>query len=281
MRTKTSVIARNKAISEPCKSQNGNAVKVRLPQLLALLFFLLLSGYSSAQKKDTIKATTIYDLLQQIKKQPGTSDPVVMVDDSVFKGDLHKIDSKDVMEVQVIKGNDAAQIYGQNAKNGVFMVKTKKAVYAGIPQDDIAKLPERRADVVYILDDMLITKQQADTAKCLIKKVMPGNRLRETGIYPGKPTDTVTLLITKAAARRGYQEVFAALSQPYADHLAHGNDNDVNYVFDGKFVKGSAEERIKQLFEAIGKTKSVKFIKNQSYNGAPSKPYIAILKTKL
>jgi hypothetical protein len=252
-------------------------------RITAILFCLLLSSTVFAQKKDTaaIKAATMYDLLAQIKKQPGTSDPLIMVDDSVFKGDLRAIKSDDVMEVTVIKGLDAVKVFGKNAQNGVFNIKTKKAMYAGAPPDDIVKLPSRRTDVVYILDGMLITKQQSDTAKCLIKKVMPGKRLRETDIYPGKPTDTVTLMVTRAAAVKDYQEVFAALSQPYANHLARGNDGDINYIFDGKFVEGGEEERIKQLFDIIGKARSVRFIKNQFYSGGKSKPYTAVITSKL
>lgn len=102
-------------------------------RICTIIFCLLLSVAAWAQSGNkTSKDTTIYQLLQRIKSQPGTSDPLVMLNDSIYKGDIHLISSKDIESVDVIKGDDAKQIYGSKAQNGVFLMKTKSYLETGV-----------------------------------------------------------------------------------------------------------------------------------------------------
>src|SRR5579863_5263905 len=107
MKQKTTVIARNEAISEPCQSRNGHVVLSNLPLLLAFVFSLLLSSPVLAQRGDTAR--------KDVSKRPTTlvykTDPIILLDGVVYKGDIKSINPDDIHDITILKGNDATALY--------------------------------------------------------------------------------------------------------------------------------------------------------------------------
>jgi hypothetical protein len=66
--------------------------------------------------------------------------PLVILDGVPFTGDLNSIDTKGITDILVLRGADAASIYGAQASNGVLVLSTKGEI----------KLPEEPEPVVTI-----------------------------------------------------------------------------------------------------------------------------------
>jgi TonB-linked SusC/RagA family outer membrane protein len=61
----------------------------------------------------------------------GESDPLIVLDNVIYRGNLIDINPKDIESIDVLKDASAAAIYGSQATNGVIMISTKKRGGAG------------------------------------------------------------------------------------------------------------------------------------------------------
>ena len=202
-------------------------------------------------------AKTMYDLLQQIKMQPGTSDPLVMVDDSVFKGDLHKIDEQNVRKVQVIRGDGAKGIYGPEAKNGVFIIKTKAGVLNTFIQPENLPPPPKPMKVMYVVDGEVVDTIQVNPSEILEKKILSKEDMKNA--FPDSPVDSLVLITTKAGAVKSYQNKFSAFSKDYKQYIENNNgDKSCTYFVDGKSVENGDKDFISKQYDVpANKIKSV------------------------
>jgi hypothetical protein len=245
------------------------------------LFCLSISMNVLAQSKDAGKVDTIpkikaiYQLYEQIKTQPGTSDPLVMVDDSIYKGDIHNINSKDVASIDVIKGDDAKQIFGPKARNGAFMIKTKRN------QGVIGPIHESTNDsVLYVQDGMPIPKELIRTDKILIKDVLTGKKLDELAFNHNKKLDSLIVIVTVQGATIAYQMKLSTFSKKYKDYLEthRYDDKDFLYVVDGVQVEGNRNNIIRTLYTIPSeKIKEIRFNQKQAANGSAT---LVIINTK-
>ncbi len=188
----------------------------------------------------------MYDLLQQIKKQPGTSDPLVIVDDSVFKGDLHKIDEQNVREVQVIRGDAAKEIYGPKAKTGVFIIKTKTGMLNAFTEPENLPLPPKRRKVMYVVDGEVVDTIQVNPSEILEKKILPKEDMKNA--FPDSPVDSLVLITTKAGVVKSYQNKFFAFSKDYKQFIENNYGGVITYFIDGKIVKEDDLDFITKLY---------------------------------
>lgn len=62
----------------------------------------------------------------RIRKAAGADDPIIYVDGEIFTGNLGEIDAATIESMEVLKAEPAVQKYGDEAKNGVILIKTKK-----------------------------------------------------------------------------------------------------------------------------------------------------------
>jgi TonB-linked SusC/RagA family outer membrane protein len=146
---------------------NQNAVNVALTEDAASLSEVVVTGYSTQQKKDITGAVTVIktkDLLsvpaasftQQLEGraagvtvgtsgEPGAgvsvrirgiasfssggNDPLVIIDGTPVRGEyLNSINPNDIESLQVLKDASAASIYGSRANGGVIIITTKRGV---------------------------------------------------------------------------------------------------------------------------------------------------------
>lgn len=58
----------------------------------------------------------------------GSNDPLIVVDGTIFLGDLNSINTNDIASVDVLKDATTAAAYGSRSANGVIMITTKKGL---------------------------------------------------------------------------------------------------------------------------------------------------------
>ena len=266
-------------------------------RICAIIFCLLVSTDAWAQSKNKTKQrdTTIYQLLQRIKSQPGTSDPLVMLNDSIYKGDMHLINSKDIISVDVIKGDDAKQIYGPKAQNGVFLMKTKSYLETGAGYTPgIIDLPKKGDGTTQKDTSTKFTfidnKSLPDTLKPVI--VLNGD------FYSGDVTKidsndiikVITLtggvntkfIVTKKFAISQYQQKFSNLSKDYKIYFSDpkNNDKEFLYVLNGVPVDQTKNDEIKKLYDISPKKIKVVLFKDKGSELGNIKPLVIITTKK-
>ncbi|WP_261975585.1 alpha-2-macroglobulin [Olleya sp. ITB9] len=73
------------------------------------------SGYLNGNEINIRGAESINDL----------SNPLVIVDGVIYNGDLASLNTKDILEMSVLKGDEATALYGSKGANGVVIITTK------------------------------------------------------------------------------------------------------------------------------------------------------------
>ncbi|MDO6433315.1 SusC/RagA family TonB-linked outer membrane protein [Flavitalea sp. BT771] len=61
-------------------------------------------------------------------------DPLVIVDNFPYSGDINNINPEDIESVTILKDAAAASVWGTRAANGVIVLKTKQGAYKGVPR---------------------------------------------------------------------------------------------------------------------------------------------------
>ena len=110
-----------------------NLLKVTL---LALI--MLIAQYSSAQTSNTLKGTCLgsdkltfgYADSLLYSKFPGQKKfPLYLVDGEIAKKDkISRISISDIEYIEVIKDEEAIQLFGRKGKNGVVVIATKNGL---------------------------------------------------------------------------------------------------------------------------------------------------------
>jgi TonB-dependent SusC/RagA subfamily outer membrane receptor len=122
----TTVIARNEAIAELCQSWSRVIILKYLPRVIVSTFCLILSAQAFAQSGDTTHKAA--------SKQPVTlaykTDPLIILDEAVYKGNINSINPDDIHDITILKGTSATALYGPDAAMGAVVIKTKKYVNA-------------------------------------------------------------------------------------------------------------------------------------------------------
>ena len=92
---------------------------------LTVIFCLFLSVHALAQSGDTI---------HKASKKPFTlaykTDPLIVLDNVVYKGTVNSINPNDIQDINILKGNHATDAYGPDAAAGAVIIRTKK--YANV-----------------------------------------------------------------------------------------------------------------------------------------------------
>ena len=64
-------------------------------------------------------------LLRGNRSITGNSAPIYVVDGAILNGDISNISPDDIEDISVLKGANAAALYGSRAANGAIIVTTK------------------------------------------------------------------------------------------------------------------------------------------------------------
>lgn len=108
----------NKQLNE----QTGRNILDRLNGMTSSLLFNVGKHNSNPQSKTGIT-------IRGLSSINGPLDPLIVVDNFVYEGDINNINPNDVESVTVLKDAAAASIWGAQAGNGVIVITTKKGTY--------------------------------------------------------------------------------------------------------------------------------------------------------
>lgn len=101
----------------------------------------------------------------------GAHDNVIYILDGVeiTKAEMDKLKPNTIESVNVLKGNSAVKLYGENGRNGVIIIKTKNSEKikstSGNPNTNNSFIPATHDNVIYILDGVEIKKTELDNLK--------------------------------------------------------------------------------------------------------------------
>jgi len=157
---------------------------------LPIIFCLFLSVHVFAQSGDTT---------HKASKTPFTlaykTDPLIVVDNVVYKGSINSISPSDIQDITILKGNHATDAYGPDAAAGAVVIRTKKYASLAMHKDTSAgyKLSEPGTVLptkpLIVLDGVIYNGD--------IKSIDP-NTMQSIDVYKGAKAEA--LYGSKAAA---------------------------------------------------------------------------------
>jgi TonB-dependent SusC/RagA subfamily outer membrane receptor len=99
--------------------QTGPGILERLEGVTSGLAFNRGFGNGNAQNKTGIN-------IRGLSTINGPLDPLIVVDNFIYEGDIKNINPNDVESITILKDAAAASIWGARAGNGVIVITTKK-----------------------------------------------------------------------------------------------------------------------------------------------------------
>ena len=116
-----------------------------------------------AQRADTVrKDTSKHFMIIDARPINKHDKPLYVVDGVIYKGNIRRVNPNDILEVSVLKGDEAAALYGSKAANGVILVTTKQFAQKeyqkklGVFSSEYKSYLDRHkgddSDIIYILN---------------------------------------------------------------------------------------------------------------------------------
>jgi TonB-dependent SusC/RagA subfamily outer membrane receptor len=163
---------------------------------LIVVFSLFLSVSAFAQKADSAKK----ELKINTSDTYGSASPLVIIDGVKYKGNINSIPPNDIKSVEVLKDASAKTLYGEEAKNGVILITTKKAKAAGIkPGRAVILTTDSASSPLYIIDGNNVT---ATTFKSInpdnIDNISVLKDASANSLYGPAGKNGVVIVVTKA-----------------------------------------------------------------------------------
>jgi len=210
--------------------------------------------------------------------------PLIFVDNVAYYGLLKDIDQKTIKSIDVVKGKDAQQIYGESGKNGAILITTKRGEnfgpeYSPPVKDEILPLNLKNKKLI-VLDGAIYEGKFTDIDP---KDILSFNTLEgpvATSIYGEQGKNGVLLMSTLEEGIREYELKLSNFSFAYRFYLEANKNDDSGlvYLLNGVVLEGSRSEIIKRLYDEIEKVKTVDFIDkfSEKLNLNNSKPIVVI-----
>jgi TonB-dependent SusC/RagA subfamily outer membrane receptor len=235
-----------------------------------------LAQSKATSSKDTLGKWSFRDT----RSLANPTKPLIILDDSIYTGDIKNIDPKEILSVDILKDHNATAIYGSQAALGAIIVKTKKyrktdTTNKAKPLDSVVN-----KDALFVIDGQPSKNKlnNVDPDDILSIDIIKKDKASE--YFEGDASNGVVVIITKAGAIKNYQKKFSAFSKKYESYLEnHQNkDDDFLYVLDGVPVQGKRNDVIKTLYEIPSRTiKEIGFNEKQPGHGSAT---MVIINTK-
>jgi TonB-dependent SusC/RagA subfamily outer membrane receptor len=94
--------------------------------------------------------------IKKDKDQP-LQKPLIIIDDQIYDRDITTLHDKDILTIDVLKGGDAINVYGQNAVNGVITITTKQYYQVHI-QNELSSKSKKYKQYLKRLDYLMVYK---------------------------------------------------------------------------------------------------------------------------
>jgi len=88
-------------------------------------------------------APKIYSLSGSVSSVEVESDPVILIDGVIYNGKLSDLDAKTFENVEVIKDDPSAAVFGSSASKGVLIISTKSGIEELDLPDNFERIPEQ------------------------------------------------------------------------------------------------------------------------------------------
>ncbi len=238
--------------------QAGTNILKRLESVTSGLSFNEGYGNGNAQNKTAISirgASTIN----------GPLDPLVVVDNFIYEGDIRNINPNDVESITVLKDAAAASIWGARAGNGVIIITTKKGRFNQklrlefnstvlvTQKPNLTALPEISTADYIDIEQFLFNKGYFDnTIAQQYRALSPAVELflkRKNGLLSAADSSTQINALKNTDSKQLYENYFyqQAVTQQYALNLRGGSENLA------WLVSGTYDRSIDHLFANYNK----------------------------
>ncbi|MCR8558217.1 hypothetical protein KXD93_11210 [Mucilaginibacter sp. BJC16-A38] len=212
-------------------------------KLYAFIVFLVLSVGALAQSRDTVYKDTAKRIGGPGDHPLIDNNPLILIDGTVYKGNLNKLDPNSISEINVVKDVAAIKMYGKRGENGVIFVTTKGHQNIYNQKASGAYHPELPDSAMYVIDGEISDKKLdgIDPKGILSIDILKKNKGTES--MESDVSHDMVIVVTRAGAVRSYQTKLSSLSAPYKKYLDNHNNDDsgLNYVVDGDiYNKGDA-----------------------------------------
>lgn len=229
----------------------------------------------------------------------GPQDPLIVLDNFVYEGNLENINPNIVESVTILKDAAASSIWGSRAGNGVIVITTKKGRFNAPLRVDVNSYVQivNKPDLYY--QPAMSIKDYVDVERMLYDKgyftsginlaytpltpVVDALYKRDRGIITPQQAETMISNYSLHDSRDDYNNYFyrKAVSQQYALN-AYGGSGNVAYVFSAGYDKRISEldapnDRLTLRMENTYKplkflqlTGGVTFTQSRSESGKPS-----------
>ncbi|MBS0027092.1 SusC/RagA family TonB-linked outer membrane protein [Chitinophaga hostae] len=173
----------------------------------------------------------------------GSLDPLIVLDNFVFNGDIQNINPTDIESITILKDAAAASIWGARAGNGVIVITTKKSRYNQKPtvslttgsivqkKPDLSTLNDMSIADYMNLETFLFGKNYFNPA--LNRKFVPVPPLievllkRKSGLISATDSITQVAALQAQDSKAQYEEYFyrPATTQQYSLSVSGGSSN--------------------------------------------------------
>ena len=156
---------------------------------------------------------------------------MIKIDDTLYNGSLDSLPQAIILQIDVLKGKDAMQIFGVAAKDGAVFITTKKSL---IPPKNIL-IPRYHEKMIVDGKNYNGQSEGIDVDDIFIAD---SSRTDTTGLFGSHVGDQL-IIITKKAAKKAYQEKLSKFCKAYQAYLQSHKSDDANvaYVINGIMVE--------------------------------------------
>lgn len=174
----------------------------------------------------------------------GPLDPLIVVDNFPYQGDINNINPNDIQSITVLKDAAATSIYGAKGGNGVIVITTKKGTFnqalkveinadvITTEKPDLHYLPQMSSSDYIDVEQFLFNKgyfnRQISNTKYL--PLTPAVEIllqRRNGLISAADSASAIDALKKMDARDQYEKYFyhPAITQQYAVNISGGGSN--------------------------------------------------------
>lgn len=222
--------------------QAGTNILKRLEGITSGLSFS--SGKSNKNPQNTTNIT-----IRGLSTINGTLDPLIVLDNFIYEGDIKNINPNDVENITVLKDAAAASIWGARAGNGVIVITTKKGKFnqplqigfnADVivsPKPDLFQRPQMSAADYIDLEEFLFNrnyfnKQILSSPFAALTPAVEVFLKRREGLISKADSAAQISALKQIDGRKEYDKYFykKALTQQYALQLQGGGSHN-SYSF--------------------------------------------------
>jgi hypothetical protein len=187
---------------------------------------LLTRTNSTVEQLSIKRKKTVLEIIGKVG-----SNPLIIIDGAIFKGLSDTIDTDKIEQLQVLKGEDAQNIYGKQAKDGAVLISMKH------PADNTVE-----AKPLIIINDTvrdIATMYQLNPNEVAWVDVI--KNAREIATYGPAGANGVVKIYLKDYVKRSNRERLSKLSEGYNQYTRIHPGKDVVCMINGTVIKDGNE----------------------------------------